>query len=88
MGFDVKDNALHVSGGALIAAPMLLWPSIVSTFFAFAVWGLLREQAQKHARGASFEYNWIDYWSGHKVVEGLMWGVGASVAHLVINILR
>jgi len=88
MGFDAGDNAMHAVGGAALATPMVLWPSFITTFFVFVIWGLLREQAQFHVRGETFEYNWLGFWSKNKIIEALSWGVGASFCHVMIDVLR
>ena len=88
MGFDAGDNAMHAVGGAALVTPMVLWPSFITTFFVFFIWGLLREQAQFHVRGATFEHNWFGFWSKHKAIEALSWGVGAAFCHIMIDVLR
>ncbi|HIF12863.1 MAG TPA: hypothetical protein EYQ82_07660 [Dehalococcoidia bacterium] len=85
MKYSVIDNALHLSVGGVLATPLVLVPSPVTTFCVFAATGLLREQAQSNERGASFLDNWFHCWNGNKLVEGFAWGVGGGLAHQIIR---
>ena len=87
MKYNVIDNALHLSVGAVLATPLVLVPSPLATFCVFAAWGLLREQAQGNERGASFMSNWFYIWNSHKLFEGFAWGVGGGVVHQVLLLL-
>jgi len=79
----ITDNLLHVAGGALLALPLANSnPAVL--FFVFSIWGLLREQAQKHSQIMSFEYNWIEVWNMEKLIEGISWGIGAFLSSLII----
>ncbi len=81
----ILDHSLHVGGGALLAVPLIAsgFSSPVVVFCVFSIWGLLREQAQRHVRGAGFERNWIGIWNWNKLTEGLAWGVGGAAASLL-----
>ena len=74
----IKDLSLHIAGGALLALPLTtINPFIL--FLVFSIWGLLREQAQKNAKGMSFTQNWIKIWNLEKLLEGFAGGVGAAI---------
>jgi len=86
----IKDHSLHILGGAAIVMPMILWPSLPSTFLSTLVWGLLREQAQRKDDGfigaffhpGTAEVRW------NKVSEAVAWAVGAILAHIVVLVSR
>ena len=78
----LTDNLLHVAGGALLALP-LVSANPIALFFVFSVWGLLREQAQKHVKGMPFEQNWLGIWNLEKAIEGFSWGIGALLISII-----
>lgn len=74
------DNGLHVIGGAAIAVfllPSYWFPAALPlcAWFAWSVWGLLREQAQSMDENDFF----VPFKRWHKFVEGMAWGVGALI---------
>ena len=81
----ITDNLLHVAGGALLALPLYATNPLL-VFLVFSIWGLLREQAQKHTKGLSAKQNWIGpgIWSVEKLVEGVAWGVGGALITWIV----
>lgn len=83
MKYSITDNSLHLGGGALLALPLVLLPSPISTGLVFFAWGLLREQAQKNNRMMTFHYNWVGIWNSNKIIEALSWGLGGFLTHSI-----
>ena len=76
---DLLDNSLHAAGGFLLAVPLRA-SHPVALFVVFALFGLLREQAQRSELGwigAFIEPDGDIRW--HKVIEGCTWGLGAAL---------
>ena len=92
-GRDLGDLALHALGGAVLALPFVPWqlgllppwllPAPLAA--AWALWGLLREQAQHAGRvkgareGPPGNPSWWGWATPHKLLEGAAWAIGPLI---------